>query len=238
MPINGLVWMDTLAAMRLQAEEKVSAGFTTIKFKIGSLNWQAEKSLLADFRRAHPVDEITLRVDANGAYTIDQALRVMDDLHKVGVHSIEQPIRSGQHNQMHHLIKEGAIPIALDEELITPMPADELFDMIRYLNAPYLVLKPTLIGGLARTEALISTTEKAGNAWWLTSSLETPIGLTVLAQFAARYPNALPHGLSTGKIYADSLAHPNVLEGDRLYFDPTARFDIANLKRLNPPEER
>ena len=230
--------MDTLAAMRLQAEEKVKAGFTTIKFKIGSLDWQAEHSLLVDFRRAHSADEITLRVDANGAYAPDQAMRVMDDLHKLAIHSIEQPIRAGQHNQMHRLVNEGAIPIALDEELITPMPADELFDMIRFLNAPYLVLKPTLIGGLAHTEALIAATEKSGKAWWLTSSLETPIGLTVLAQFAARYPNALPHGLSTGKIYADSFAHPNVLEGNWLHFDPAARFDIAGLTRPNPPQER
>lgn len=236
-PINGLVWMDTLPTMRAQAEEKVRAGFATIKFKIGSFDWVQERALLEDFRKTHSADEITVRVDANGAYTVEQALRVLDDLARLGVHSIEQPIRAGQYNAMKRLIAEGAVPVALDEELISPMPEDEMADMLRYVNAPLWVLKPTLIGGLARTEARIRQAEEEKRGWWLTSSLETPVGLTVLAQFVARYANTLPHGLSTGKIYAEPIAHPNMLEGDRLRFNLDTRFDLAEIRRADPPEE-
>jgi L-alanine-DL-glutamate epimerase-like enolase superfamily enzyme len=234
LPINGLVWMDSLEAMYSQALEKVKAGFTTLKFKIGSHDWESEKSLLTAFRKKHSVEDITVRVDANGAYKEEGAFKVLEDLQKLDIHSIEQPIKAGQHTLMGRLVKEGATPIALDEELITQMPKDEILDMLAYVNAPFLVLKPTLVGGLAWSKELITATEKRNASWWLTSSLETTIGLTPLAQFAAQYDPMLPQGLSTGKIYTEALPNPNILEVNRLSFDPTISFDIALLKRQNP----
>lgn len=224
--INGLVWMDDLQAMYQQGLEKARQGFTTIKFKIGSHAWADELALLQSFRKQYPADAITIRVDANGAFSPDQALRVMDDLARLQVHSIEQPIRQGQHNAMRRLVAEGATPIGLDEELITAMPWDELQDMVAYIHAPYLILKPTLIGGLERTANIIALAAQSGSQWWLTSSLETPIGLTALAQFAAEHKATLPQGLSTGKVYQNELAHPNCLQGKHLIFDPDAQFNL------------
>ncbi len=224
--INGLVWMDDLQAMYHQALEKARQGFSTIKFKIGTHAWADELALLQAFRTQYPAEAVTIRVDANGAYKPDAALRVMDDLARLHVHSIEQPIAQGNHNAMRRLVAEGAIPIGLDEELITPMPSDELVDMLAYISAPYLILKPTLIGGLKHTADLITLSAQWGSQWWLTSSLETPIGLTALAQFAAEHKASLPQGLSTGKVYQNELTHPNRLEGKHLTFHPEARFNL------------
>jgi len=233
-PINGLVWMDDLVAMRHQAEEKVQAGFTTIKFKIGAKTWADELALLKDFRKGHSPDEIIVRVDANGAFTEDKAMRVMDALQGLCVHSIEQPIAAGNAGALRRLAREGATPMALDEEFITPMPDDERDDMLAYVGAPFWVLKPTLIGGLGTTEHLIELAHKQGARWWLTSSLESGIALTAIAQLAASHNPTLPQGLSTGKIYLEPVQHPNKLESASLFFDQAAGFDIAWLKQPDP----
>ena len=228
--INGLVWMDDLAAMYTQALAKAAEGYTTIKFKIGSHAWADELAMLQAFRKRHLPEAVTIRVDANGAYKPDTALRVMDELARLHVHSIEQPIAQGNFNAMRRLVAEGATPVGLDEELISPMPDDELADMLAYVQAPYLILKPTLIGGLQKTEAIIGLTQALGAHWWLTSSLETPIGLTALAQFAAEHKAHLPQGLSTGQVYKTDLAHPNRRDGKYLLFDPGRPFDLGFLQ--------
>jgi o-succinylbenzoate synthase len=216
--INGLVWMNAPAKMLAQAAEKAKAGFTTIKFKIGTQDWPSELALLRSFRNQFGKDEYTLRVDANGAYKPGQVEYVLDDLATLGIHSIEQPIAAGQFNAMATLVKNSPVPIALDEELISLAPVAELHDQIRYMNPAFVVLKPTLQGGLGQAEDFINLTKAMpATGWWLTSSLETTVGLTALAQFTASFPQTIPHGLSTGNIYQKSLPAPIALEGANLY---------------------
>ena len=230
--INGLVWMDSLEVMLSQAIAKSNQGFTCIKFKIGTKVWGDERRILMLFRKQYPEDVVQIRVDANGAYDVDRARYVLDDLQKLGVHSIEQPIAAGQHAAMAALIKESPIPIALDEELISPMPVDERDDMIRFINAPYLVLKPSLIGGIGATQHCIAVQTSMGHNWWITSALETAVGLNALTQFAGGYSLSLPQGLSTGNIYKEFIETPIRLEKNNLHFEPERQLTAIQITKL------
>jgi L-alanine-DL-glutamate epimerase-like enolase superfamily enzyme len=205
-PINGLVWMGTLADMRIQALEKIAAGFQTVKLKIGALDWPEELRLLQELRANAPT--LTIRVDANGAFSAAQAPNVLDKLASLNVHSIEQPIAAGQIQEMGQLCAHTPVSIALDEELIgvnEPAQKCALLDAIR---PQYIILKPSLHGGLSGVREWIQLAEDRGIGWWLTSALESAIGLSAIVQFGACYSPKIPQGFGTGGLYTNNFPSP------------------------------
>jgi len=206
-PINGLVWMGNLADMRQQAQQKISAGFQTVKLKIGALDWQQELSLLAELRAAAPATQLTIRVDANGAFSAAQAREVLKELARLEVHSIEQPIAAGQPKEMAELAALNLVPIALDEELIGVHGTEQKDELLETIRPPFIILKPTLHGGITGCEEWITLVEHKGVNWWATSALESNIGLNAIAQWLATKQISLPQGLGTGGLYSNNF-HP------------------------------
>ncbi len=198
--INGLVWMNDIESMEQEAESKIEAGFTCIKFKVGALDFDAECRMLERFRRKHDKSKIEIRLDANGAFPQDLAVEMLKDLSRFDVHSIEQPIATGNWDDMGRLCRDGAIDIALDEELIGITPG-QYSQLLKEIKPQYLILKPTLIGGFDRCDLWIKEAEKHKTQWWSTSALEGNIGLFDIAQWVSAYDLNLPQGLGTGSLF-------------------------------------
>ena len=219
-PINGLVWMGTERFMLEQIEQKLAEGFKCLKLKIGAINFEQELNLLKHIRQRFSPEQIVLRVDANGAFSPTEALEKLHRLAPLGIHSIEQPIRQGQGQAMHQLCRNSPVPIALDEELIgisTPQAQAQLLDLIR---PQYIILKPTLLGGFAQTAQWIALAEARQIPWWITSALESNIGLNAICQFTDTYQNPLPQGLGTGKLYQNNIASPLVVQNGYIEYQP------------------
>ena len=218
-PINGLVWMGSYEEMRTRLEEKLRAGFRCIKLKIGAIHFEDELRLIRRIREEYPASRVTLRVDANGAFRPDgEAEARLRELARYDLHSIEQPIRQHQWEEMARLCATTPLPIALDEELIginDPCRKAALLDTIR---PQYIVLKPTLHGGFSGCDEWIRMAEERGIGWWATSALESNVGLTALAQWVARYHPTLPQGLGTGLLYTHNTPPHTEVRGDVLYF--------------------
>lgn len=217
-PINGLIWMGNFEEMYRQIEAKMEAGYRCIKLKIGAIDFDAELTLLKHIRSRFSVKDIELRVDANGAFSPAEAMRKLDALSKLDLHSIEQPIRAGQWEEMARLTARTPLPIALDEELIghnTPEIKQELLSAIR---PQYIILKPSLHGGICGSNEWIAEAEKQNIGWWVTSALESNIGLNAIAQWCATLHNALPQGLGTGQLFTDNIDLPLEIRKDCLWF--------------------
>ncbi|GAB5418412.1 MAG: o-succinylbenzoate synthase [Crocinitomicaceae bacterium] len=233
MPINGLIWMGDEAFMRAQIEDKLASGFTTIKMKIGAIDFDTEIRLLRSIRDRYSKEEITLRVDANGAFGLDtSALRepqrsVQDGLEKVleklevltglDIHSIEQPIKQGNWEAMRDLCKKTPLPIALDEELIGVNERSEKISLFDTIRPQYIILKPSLHGGISGTQEWIALAEERNIHWWMTSALESNIGLEVICQLAGEYKNELPQGLGTGSLYVENVPSDLTVENGRIF---------------------
>lgn len=218
--INGLIWMGNYAQMLKQIEVKMSAGFRCIKLKIGAIRFEEELSLLRFIRSHFSVNEIELRVDANGAFTPMDAMDKLKRLAELDLHSIEQPIRAGQWEDMARLAASTPLPIALDEELIginNPVDKQRLLDMIR---PQYIILKPSLHGGIIGGHEWIDEAEKRNIGWWITSALESNIGLNAIAQWCATFDNPLPQGLGTGSLFTDNIEMPLEIRKDCLWYKP------------------
>ena len=99
-PINGLIWMGNFEEMYQRIEEKMKLGFRCIKVKIGAIDFEKELELLSHIREHFGPEKIELRVDANGAFKPADALDKLKALHAFHLHSIEQPIRAGQWEEM------------------------------------------------------------------------------------------------------------------------------------------
>lgn len=219
-PINGLIWMGSFDYMREQIEEKLRKGFRCVKLKIGAIDFENELSLLASVRKYYGADKIQLRVDANGAFSPQDALYKLQELAKYDIHSIEQPIRQGQWEQMAMLCEQSPIPIALDEELIginSPKEKEELLDVIK---PAYIILKPSLHGGIQGGREWISLAKERNIGYWITSALESNIGLNAIAQWCATLDSPMHQGLGTGLLYTDNVDFPLSIKGDNLWFDP------------------
>jgi o-succinylbenzoate synthase len=217
-PINGLIWMGNFEEMYRQIEAKMEAGYRCIKLKIGAIDFDAELTLLKHIRSRFSVKDIELRVDANGAFSPAEAMHKLDALSKLDLHSIEQPIRAGQWEEMARLTAHTPLPIALDEELIghnTPEIKQELLSAIR---PQYIILKPSLHGGICGSNEWIAEAEKQNIGWWVTSALESNIGLNAIAQWCATLHNALPQGLGTGQLFTDNIDLPLEIRKDCLWF--------------------
>ena len=199
--INGLIWMGDREFMEAQIEEKLTAGFTTIKMKIGAIDFDTEFKLLESIREKYPSEEITLRVDANGAFSPEEAPKILEKLAKLEIHSIEQPIAQGQWEEMRDLCAKTPTPIALDEELIGINSSEEKKKLLDTICPQYIILKPSLHGGISGTQEWIELAESRNTPWWMTSALESNIGLEAICQLAGNYNNKLPQGLGTGSLY-------------------------------------
>lgn len=203
LPINGLVWMNDIEGMKMQALEKVQAGHQCIKFKVGGLDFKEEVRLLAWVRDQQWGSGLTIRLDANGAFGPDDVFEKLERFAAFDIHSIEQPVRAGQYDLMKEVCFRSPIPVALDEELINISRRDKEV-LIGGLRPDYLVLKPSLHGGLSGTMDWVDIAIRQEIGWWITSSLESPLGLSALAQFTSSLNVALPQGLGTGQIYSDA----------------------------------
>lgn len=215
--INGLIWMGSVDFMKEQIQEKLSQNFDCIKLKIG-VDWEQEKAVLSELRKAYPKEVLELRVDANGAFTPQQATEVLNALHSLGIHSIEQPIKAGNWEQMRQLCQQTPTPIALDEELIGIIDLDKKIQLLNTISPQYIILKPSLVGGFSGTDEWISLAEERNIGWWITSALESSIGLNAIAQYTySKYPK-IPQGLGTGSLFTNNFPTPLILKGDKLRF--------------------
>mgnify|MGYP001049553319 CR=1 FL=1 len=219
-PINGLIWMGDEGFMQQQIAEKLEQGFGCIKMKIGAIDFEQECQLLASIRRKFPAEQLTLRVDANGAFKPDEALEKLKRLNEFELHSIEQPIRPNQLASMRQLCEQSPVPIALDEELIGKFSLSEKERLLDVIKPPYIILKPTLVGGFLATQEWIDLAKKRKIGWWMTSALESNIGLNAIAQFTAEYDTKNFHGLGTGSLYHNNVESPLAIVKDRLSYQP------------------
>lgn len=222
-PINGLVWMGSYEEMMVRMEEKMAAGFRCIKLKIGAIDFGHELDLIRRIRERFSEEEVELRLDANGAFSPDEALQRLDLLAKYGIHSIEQPIRQRQWEDMARISNYSPIPIALDEELIGIHSPEEKKRLLDTIRPEYIILKPSLHGGITGTLEWISLAEQRGIGSWITSALESNVGLSAVAQLAAYaygVPPKMPQGLGTGQLFTDNIPMPMGLVADRLFFYP------------------
>lgn len=216
-PINGLIWMGSYTHMLAQIEAKMQAGFRCIKLKIGAIHFEEELSLLKMIRRHFSAKEIELRVDANGAFSPAEALEKLKRLSELDLHSIEQPIRAGQWDSMARLSQLSPLPIALDEELIGVHSTSRKKELLETIHPQYIILKPSLHGGLRGSQEWIAAASQLGIGWWITSALESNIGLNAIAQWCATLHNPLPQGLGTGALFTDNIPMPLEVRGDELW---------------------
>lgn len=221
-PINGLIWMGTRDFMLQQIHQKLGEGFSCIKMKIGAIDFNQELDLLKFIRDQKNTTELTLRVDANGAFSSQEALSRLEKLGKFGLHSIEQPIQVGQWDAMHELVKNSPIPIALDEELIGCSSKKVLLERIQ---PQFIILKPSLLGGILETQEWIQLAEKMGIGWWMTSALESSIGLNAISQLTSTYLPRLPQGLGTGKLYQNNLGSPLEVYAGEIHYNKNGTWE-------------
>lgn len=232
-PINGLVWMADIESMSQQIEEKLAAGFDCIKLKIGAHDTEEELELLRAIRKKHPATQIEIRVDANGAFSTEKSKRVLDELAKLQVHSIEQPIRQGKWKEMAGLCRNSPIPIALDEELIGVKSEQQRKELLSEVRPQFLILKPSLIGGLDSAGIWIKLANEVGTGWWATSALESNIGLNAIAQWVFTQNSKMPQGLGTGQLYTDNIASPLEIRNGELHYDPNKSWDFSTLENTD-----
>lgn len=221
-PINGLIWMGSFDYMREQIEEKLQKGFRCVKLKIGAIDFDKELELLASIRKHYPAERIQLRVDANGAFGPNDALDKLKALSAYDIHSIEQPIRQGQWDKMYELCRNSPIPIALDEELIGVNQSQKKAELLDAIKPQYIILKPSLHGGIKGSEEWIILAENRGIDFWITSALESNIGLNAIAQWCSTYKSVMYQGLGTGLLFTDNVDLPLFLENDMLWFAPAS----------------
>lgn len=215
--INGLIWMGDREFMRKQIGQKLGEGYTCIKMKIGSIDFDEECALLDFVRQRYSKEEVTLRVDANGAFSPADAVEKLRRLAEFDLHSIEQPVAAGQWQLMAELCRESPVPIALDEELIGVHSLESKIELLDVIRPPYIILKPSLVGGISSTKEWIAAAEERGVGWWITSALESNIGLNAIAQLTATYQPKLPQGLGTGQLYHNNIQSPLAVKGGKIF---------------------
>ncbi|GEN68223.1 o-succinylbenzoate synthase [Chryseobacterium rhizosphaerae] len=215
--INGLIWMGEIGYMEEQIEEKLEKGFHCIKLKIG-VNWKEEHIILQKLREKFSKDQLELRVDANGGFNKEEAVLVLQQLADLDIHSIEQPIKAGNWHGMKELCSKTPTPIALDEELIGITDPDKKKLLLETVKPQYIILKPALVGGFAGSDEWISLAEEQNIGWWITSALESNIGLNAIAQYTVTKKNPMPQGLGTGSLFVNNFESSLDLRNELLWF--------------------
>ncbi len=225
-PINGLVWMGDKTFMKNQIKEKIKNGFSCIKMKIGAIDFSTELELLKSIRKEFSEKDIEIRVDVNGAFSPSEALIKMEKLSKLNIHSIEQPIKQGQLKEMAYLCKNTPLPIALDEELIGILLLEEKTKLIEYIKPQYIILKPSLVSGFLGSEQWISIAEKNKVEWWVTSALESNIGLNAIAQWVSHLKTKKTQGLGTGMLFTNNFDSPLEVNKGKLKYNINKQWEI------------
>ncbi|CAD0007863.1 MULTISPECIES: o-succinylbenzoate synthase [Flavobacterium] len=229
--INGLVWMGEETFMKEQIKEKLQQGFTCIKLKIGAIDFQKELELLRFIRTHFTSDQIEIRVDANGAFPLNEALDKLNQLSGFELHSVEQPIQKNNTDSMAGLCKNTPFPIALDEELIGVFSFEEKEALLQTIKPQYIILKPSFVGGFRGTQEWITLAEKYTIGWWITSALESNIGLNAIAQWTFLLNSNMPQGLGTGALYTNNIDCPLEVLNGQLWYSKTKNWDSAFLEK-------
>ena len=229
-PINGLIWMNPYPVMLEELKYKLKEGFNCIKIKIGAVDFDDELSLIRHIRKHYGPDTITIRVDANGAFTPEEAPAKLEALAKLDIHSIEQPIEAGQWREMEKLCRETPLPIALDEELIGLYTPDRRAEMMTAIKPQAVILKPSLIGGFSVCDEWIALCNSHKAFWWATSALESNIGLNAIAQYTASKNPTIAQGLGTGGLYVNNFDSPLEIRQGAIYYNAAKNWNIPFLK--------
>ena len=225
-PINGLIWMGEKVFMKEQISEKIAAGFSCIKMKIGAIDFDTEIELLKSIRKEFSSEEIELRVDANGAFSAETAFEKLKILSEYELHSIEQPIKQGNWDEMAELCSQTPLPIALDEELIGVQDVTKKQKLLQIIKPQYLIFKPSLIGGFKGTGEWIDLCEQNDIGWWNTSALESNVGLNAISQWTHDLNVKMPQGLGTGSLYTNNIESPLYVEKGSINYDPEKNWQI------------
>ena len=225
-PINGLIWMGDVNFMKSQIKEKIENGFRCIKMKIGAIDFDAENQILKSIRKEYSVGDIELRVDANGAFMPEDALDKLKRLSELDLHSIEQPIKAGQYDQMALLCKNTPLPIALDEDLIGVFSRSKKQQILEEIRPQYLILKPSFIGGFKGSQEWIDLANRTDIGWWVTSALESNIGLNAIAQWTHNLNINIPQGLGTGGLYTNNFMSPLQVKNGTLHYNPNMKWNV------------
>ncbi len=226
-PIHGLIWMGTPDEMLEQIGKKISEGNRVIKMKIGTVGFDDELNLIRHIRNHYPSGEISIRLDANGAFSPDDALRKLDKLSVFDIHSIEQPVAKGQLKTMAEICRFSPIPVALDEELTGVYLPGTKRGLLENIRPQYLILKPSLLGGFQATQEWIDLAGELKIGWWITSALESNIGLNAIAQWTATLNNPMVQGLGTGSLFTNNFSSPLSSNGGALFFNPLTPWDLS-----------
>lgn len=229
-PINGLVWMGSFDEMSARIEEKLSAGFTTIKLKIGAIDFESELELIRQLRGRFSSEALTIRVDANGGFSPEEALPKLNRLAAYGIHSCEQPIKPNQWAEMRKICAESPIHIALDEELIGITDPMQMFMLLREIAPQYLIIKPSLMGGFAGAQEWLKMAKMTNTGAWFTSALESNVGLNAIAQVVAKFNPLIPQGLGTGALYTNNIESPLYQKADYLAYNPEGKWVLPDMQ--------
>lgn len=227
-PINGLIWMGTKAEMQTRIREKLNSGFRVLKLKVGALNFDEEISLLKSIRKEFSPDDLELRLDANGAFSPRDAMERLKRLSDYHIHSIEQPITAGQWDEMACICSDSPIPIALDEELIGISDSTSKSKLLTHIQPQYIILKPSLVGGLEMSNEWISLAKGQNIGWWATSALESNVGLNAISQWVFTHSVSMVQGLGTGQVFGNNISSPLQLRGAELFYNPANRWGEVN----------
>ncbi|MEG0252728.1 MAG: o-succinylbenzoate synthase [Muribaculaceae bacterium] len=227
-PINGLVWMGTKDEMLGRIDAKIAAGFHTLKLKIGAIDFNSELAMIDHIRCNYSPEKLEIRLDANGGFTPDNAIQRLEKLSHFDIHSIEQPIKAGQWNEMAYLCANSQIAIAIDEELIGITDTLEMNELLRTISPKYIILKPSLIGGISGAEDWIKLAAQYDIGGWVTSALESNIGLNTIAQWVSTLEVKIPQGLGTGNLYDNNIISPLEQKEDYLCYNPCKKWVIPD----------
>lgn len=228
-PINGLVWMGSPEFMKQQIADKIANGFNCIKIKIGAIDFNEELNLIAGIRNDFSPEMIEIRVDANGGFDSTNALNKIIQLSEFKLHSIEQPIKQMQYDSMAELCETTPIPIALDEELIGVTKLHDKENLLQKIKPQYIILKPSLVGGFKGSQEWIDIAEKLGIGWWVTSALESNIGLNAIAQWTFTLENKMPQGLGTGGLFTNNFETNLYVKNGHLWFNDQVGVSMKNI---------
>ena len=231
-PINGLIWMGNEDFLLDQLDTKIKQGFRCLKVKVGALDFETELNFLNALRNKYPADDIELRLDANGAFSTGDALEKLHSLSNFHIHSIEQPVAKGQIKAMCELCKTSPIPIALDEELIGIFEVTEKSNLLQMINPAYIILKPSLIGGLKGSQEWIDLADDLGIGWWITSALESNIGLNAISQWTFTLGSDMFQGLGTGALFENNFDSPMKVTEGHLYYDRSQQWPANLIQEL------
>jgi L-alanine-DL-glutamate epimerase-like enolase superfamily enzyme len=228
-PVNGLIWMGDRTFMQEQVKEKLRKGFRVLKLKVGAIDLEDELGILAGIRSEFGQDDLEIRLDANGAWSPEEALMKINALARFGIHSLEQPIAQGQPEEMAGICRRADIPIALDEELIGVTEPSERRRLLETISPAYIILKPGLLGGFHECSEWIRMAGELGAGWWITSALESNVGLSAIAQWTYHLGVSIPQGLGTGQLYENNIPSPLRMKGDRLWYREEHPWNLQTL---------